>query len=116
MLADRESKPGAPRGTEEMGALDVQRVENPNRIGDPRGQRVGIDVLGLVAPALTAVIREDQAELLAQHPSEAGAFRNLERVCEARVEEDRWTAAARVLEIRADAIERIRRVGHRFRA
>jgi hypothetical protein len=53
---------------------------------------------------MTAVIREDQAELGAQLPSEARCLRNFERVREAGVEEDSWCIAARVLEIGADAI------------
>jgi hypothetical protein len=87
-----------------VGAVGVQRVENCDSIRGARGQGVSTLVPGLIAAALTAVIREDQAELSAQLPSEARCLRNFERVREARVEEDSRSIAARVLEIGADAI------------
>ena len=87
-----------------MGTVDIQRVENGDDVCNPSGQGVGIDIRWLVAPALTAVIGENQAKVVTQRPGKCRRFRNLERIREARIEEDGRSAASCVLEIRADAI------------
>jgi hypothetical protein len=56
------------------------------------------------------VIGEDQPELADQCASETRRLRNFQRISEARVEEDGWAFASRVLEVRADAVPRICRV------
>jgi hypothetical protein len=94
-----------------MGAVDAQHVEHGDDIPNPRGQGVGMHIGRLVAPALPPVIREDQAEVVSQRAGECRRFRNLERIREARVEENGRSGASRVLEIRSDAIKAIRRVG-----
>ena len=94
-----------------MGAVDVQRVENRDRVRNPRGQRVAFGRPWLVATALAAVIGEDQAKLITQRLRKSRRFRNLERIREARVEEDGRSAASRVLEIDTDTIQRVRGVG-----
>ncbi|HSC27330.1 MAG TPA: hypothetical protein VLD67_08655 [Vicinamibacterales bacterium] len=96
-----------------MRALDAQRVENRAGVPYTGAQQVGTQLVWLVASALTAVIGEDQPELAAQCSGEAGRLRNLQRIREAAVKEDWRARASRVLEVRADAIQRIRRVGHR---
>ena len=77
-----------------MGTVDIQRVENGDDVCNPSGQGVGIDIRWLVAPALTAVIGENQAKVVTQRPGKCRRFRNLERIREARVEEDRRSAAS----------------------
>ena len=57
------------------------------------------------------MVGEDQAEVNAQRAREPRRFRNVERICEARVEEDGRRAASRVLEVGSYAVEGIRRVG-----
>jgi hypothetical protein len=90
--------------------LDVERVENRDSIPNARRQRIRARFAGLVASALTAMIREDQAELAAQRLSEARGLRNLEGIREAGVEENGRARTSRVLEVGADAVRGVRRV------
>jgi hypothetical protein len=113
MLAERETEPSSPRGAEEVRALDAQRVENGDGVANTGGQRVRARLPWLVAAALTAVIREDQPELAAQHPSETRRLRDLQRIREPGVKQGGGPRASRVLEVRADAIHGVRRVRHR---
>jgi hypothetical protein len=95
-----------------VGSFDAEGVQDRHGVGDPRGQRIGGDVMWLVAAALAAVVGEDQAEVLAERLRERGGLRVLERVREAGVNENRLSATPGVVEEGADAIVRIRRVGH----
>ena len=95
-----------------MRALDVQRIEHSDRIPDASCQPVGARVPWLVAAALTAVICEDQPKPGAQRLGKPRRLRNLQRIGEAGVEEDGRADAARVLEVRADAVHGVRRVRH----
>jgi len=90
--------------------FDAQGVENGDSVSDARWQRVRARVIRLVAAALTAMIGEDQPELADQCSSETRRLRNLQRISEARVEEDGWALASRVLEVGADAVPGVRRV------
>ena len=112
MLAERETKPGAPGGAEEVSTLDAERVENSNGVPNTRRQRIRARLARLLAAALTAMIREDQAELAAQRSSESRRLRNLQRIREAGVEEDRRSRASRVLEVGVDAVPGVCRVRH----
>jgi hypothetical protein len=94
-----------------MRAVNPQRVEDRDGVRDPRGQRITLGGPRLVAAALTTVIGEDQAKLAAQRPGECRRFGNLERIRESRVEKEGRRITSFVLEIGADAVERIRRVG-----
>src|SRR6266540_2551289 len=110
MLAECEPEPGSPGGAEEVGTLDAERVEDRDGVRDPGSQRVGARVLRLVAAALAAVVGEDHPELATQRSGEARRLRDLERIREARVEEDGRACASCVLEERADGIYGVRRV------
>ena len=56
------------------------------------------------------MVGEDQAEVITQRAGERGRLRNVERIREARIEEDGRSAASRVLEVGADAVVGIGRV------
>jgi hypothetical protein len=81
-----------------VGAVDFQRGENGDSVGGARSQSAGTLIASLVAAPLAAMIREDQAELIPQRPSQPGRLSNFKRVREARVEEDRRSISTRVLE------------------
>ena len=83
-----------------------ERRQRPRRASAARTS----SVIRLVAAALTAMIGEDQPELADQCSSETRRLRNLQRISEARIEEDGWAIASRVLEVGADAVPGIRRV------
>jgi hypothetical protein len=94
-------------------ALDAERVENRDSVGNACGQCIGACFPRLVASALAAVIGKDLPELIAQRSGEARCLRNLQWIRESGVEEDRRPRAARVLEVRADAIDGVGREWHR---
>ena len=93
-----------------MRTLDAERVEDRDSVPNTRRQRVGARVPWLVAAALTAVIGEDQPELVAQRSREARRLRNLQGIGEPGVEEDGRAGTSRVLEVGADAIRGVRRL------
>ena len=66
MLSDCETETGTPRETNVVRSLDSQCVQNRDGIGNSSTQGVGSRVARLVAAALTAMVGEDEAEVLAQ--------------------------------------------------
>ena len=56
------------------------------------------------------MIGKDQPELADQCSSETRRLRNFQRISEARVEEDGWAFASRVLEVGVDAVPGICRM------
>jgi hypothetical protein len=107
VLADRESEPGPPRETEEMGSLDIQRVEDRHGICGSQGERVRTHLAWLVAAALPAVIGEDQVNVGPDGAGQAGRLLPLKWIGKLRVRDDRRPIVGRVLEIRSDTTDAV---------
>ena len=110
MLADRVAEPRSPRGANEVRTFDAERVEDCDSVPNTGRERIRGWLARLVASALTAMIGEDQPELFAQRTGKARCLRDLERIGEPGVEENRQARASRVLEVGADAVLGVRRV------
>ena len=108
MLTEREAEPSSPRGTEEVSVLEAESVEDRDGVPDPPPQLVGLRLVRLVAAALPAVIREDQARRSAlgrdPTPSEPRADRR------SPYREDGRARASRVLEVCANPIRAVGRI------
>jgi hypothetical protein len=90
MLSDREAQTGAPREPDVVGSFNAQSIQDCGGVGNPCGQRVGGDVVPLVAPILATVVREDEPEVFSERLGERRGLRVLERIREAGVEKNRW--------------------------
>lgn len=110
MFADREAESRAPREAEVVRALDPERVQDGDGVRDPRPERVRLDVVRLVAAPLAAMVAVDQAEVALERLGEGRRLRVRDRVREARIDEDRWSVPAGVIEERADLVDRVGRV------
>ena len=112
MLSNRESQAGAPREPDVVGSFDSQGVQDRGRVGDPCAQRVGGNIVGLVAAALATVVGEDEAKVLGEGLGEGRGLRVLQWIGEARIDKNRWGATSRILEVGVDVVYGIRREGY----
>jgi hypothetical protein len=116
MLSDGESEAGSPRETYVMGSSDPQCVQDCCRIGNPCAQRVGGDLVRLVAAPLPPGVGEDEAEFVIEPLKESGGLRVLKWIREAGIDKNRWATASRIFEEGPDVVYGIRREGHGSRS